>query len=298
MKSRNLKSLRLATILAITLCLILSLGVTTAFAMPGDTVNNPDLWRVYDGEDYLTEEDQLALDARAVEMSDRYGLDIAVWIVPDVGEKSYMEYADDEFDYDGYGYGDDYDGVALLICMDPYNRGLWISTCGDVEYIYYDQDFNIIEGYIIPYLQDGDFVGAITTYLDVTDVFLNDEINGSGHEWTQEEIDTYASDDYMSGEDNESFDLMIILGMSFFGGIIITVIGMAIMVALMHTAGEAAAAQEYLVEGSFKVRSRKDKFLYSNVTKSKKESSSGGGGGHGSHRSSSGRSHGGGGRHF
>ncbi|MBR6014922.1 MAG: TPM domain-containing protein [Firmicutes bacterium] len=302
--NRNIKPLKIAALLALTLCLIFSLGITTAFAMPGDTVNDADLWRVYDGGDYIEDEAQNELDAKAVEISDRYGIDVVVWVVSSVGDQNYRDYSDDAFDYNNYGYGDDYDGVFLLICMDPDNRGLWISTCGDAEYIYYDQDFDILEGYIIDYLRDRDFVGAINTYLDVTDSFLNDEINGSGHYWTSEEIDLYSSDGgYMSGsdeltEEDKFFYRMIGLGISLIVGLIIAVGGLAIMVGVMRTGVEAAAAQEYLVDGTFNLREQRDKFRYSNVTKSRKESSSGGGGGHGSHRSSSGRSHGGGGRHF
>ena len=93
---RNIKPLNIAALLAITLTLLLSFSVSTAFAMPGDTVNDPDLWRVYDGGDYIEDDVQTQLDAKAVQISEKYGIDVVVWIVPSTEDKSHMDYADDD----------------------------------------------------------------------------------------------------------------------------------------------------------------------------------------------------------
>lgn len=278
-----------------------------SYAMPGDTVTDPDLWRVYQQSEYMTEEEQNELDELAVSIAESYGIDVVVWIIDDCEGKSHMDYADDAFDYEGYGYGDNHDGVLLLICMDPDCRGMWISTCGGAYDLYYNRDMDIIEGYLIDDLRAGAYAEAVRLYLSLTDTFLYDGLYEGGHKWTQEEIDRYTSDsDYQSGNPNDSYGgedsimaYLVFGGISLIGGIIIAIFGIIFMRGMMRTGVVASEAASYLLSDTFNLREKRDRFLYSNVSKTRKESSSsGGGGGHGGHRSSSGRSHGGGGRSF
>ena len=294
-------------IIAVTFCIVFTGAANSVYAMPGDTVADENIWRVYQQSEYLTTEEQNELNEMAVSIADSYGIDVVVWIVDDCEGKSHMDYADDAFDYEGYGYGENHDGVMLLICMDPDCRGMWISTCGGAYDLYYNRDMDIIEGYLIDDLRAGAYAEAVRLYLNLTDTFLYDGLYEGGHVWSQEEIDRYTSgSDYQSGNPDDDYGedvnyvVMIIWAvLSLACGIGLACLFIYGMRSEMRTGVIAGEAGEYLVSGTFKVRDRRDKFLYSNVSKTKRESSSGGGGGgHGGHISSSGRSHGGGGRSF
>ena len=72
------------------------------------------------------------------------------------------------------------------------------------------------------------------------------------------------------------------------------------MRACMNTKRPQRSAGSYLNDSSYHLRTNRDLFLYSNVTKTRiqQESSSSGGGGSSVHTSSSGSTHGGGGGKF
>ena len=83
-------------------------------------------------------------------------------------------------------------------------------------------------------------------------------------------------------------------------GAVVGGITVLIMRACMNTKRPQRSAGSYLNDSSYHLRTNRDLFLYSNVTKTRiqQESSSSGGGGSSVHTSSSGSSHGGGGGKF
>ena len=82
---------------------------------------------VYDFAELLENEE--ALEAEIAELRERWTIDVVIVTTDDAHGKSSMEYADDFFDYNGFGYDKPMgDGVLFLIDMD--NRQIWISTCG------------------------------------------------------------------------------------------------------------------------------------------------------------------------
>ena len=75
-----------------------------------------------------------------------------------------MAYADDFYDYNGYGYGDSRDGILLLISMEE--RDWRISTCGYGITVFTDAGQEYISDKFLPYLSDGDYSEAFTKYAD------------------------------------------------------------------------------------------------------------------------------------
>lgn len=65
----------------------------------------------------LTEEERAELDRYFTELSAKYKCDIAVVTVQETFGYTPEAYADDFFDYMGYGYGRDDDGILLLISI-------------------------------------------------------------------------------------------------------------------------------------------------------------------------------------
>ena len=84
--------------------------------------------RLVDEADLLTDEEEADILEQLDEISERQECDVAVVTVDGLDGKSAMEYADDFYDYNGYGFGEEKDGILLLVSMEE--RDWYISTCG------------------------------------------------------------------------------------------------------------------------------------------------------------------------
>ena len=134
------------------------------------SVSAADLPLVYDEADLLTDAEEAALLARLEGLSDSTGMDVAVALVDSTGEYSPMEYADDYFDNNGFGRGDDRDGLVLLISMEQ--SDWWISTRGDAITAFTDAGIEYIGEQVTPYLSDGKFAAALNEFAAQCDTFI------------------------------------------------------------------------------------------------------------------------------
>ena len=107
------------------------LAFTGVWTVPAKAAEVPDerlLPRLTDEADLLTDEEEELLLKQLDEISERQNCDVVVAAVDGLDGKSAMEYADDFYDYNGYGMGNERDGIILLVSMEE--RDWWISTCG------------------------------------------------------------------------------------------------------------------------------------------------------------------------
>ena len=86
--------------------------------------------RLVDGAGLLSQDQADDLLSKLDQVSEGQNFDIAI-ITVDALEEGYtsIEYADDIYDYNGFGMGEDYDGILFLISMEE--RDWAISTHGD-----------------------------------------------------------------------------------------------------------------------------------------------------------------------
>ena len=81
-----------------------------------------------------------------------------------------MNYADDFYDYNGYGYGENRDGILLLISME--NRDYWISTYGYGMTAFTDAGLAYIQDQFLSDLSDGNYFESFTTFAELCDSFI------------------------------------------------------------------------------------------------------------------------------
>ena len=62
--------------------------------------------RLVDGADLLTDSEETALRDKLDEISERQQVDLVIVTTDSLEGKSPMEFADDFYDYNGYGFGD------------------------------------------------------------------------------------------------------------------------------------------------------------------------------------------------
>ena len=256
-------------------------GVVESFSEHSTIILN-ELTRVVDMADLLDNSEEAALLSMLDEISIRQELDVVVVTVNTLDGKTPMDYADDFYDYNGYGFGENRDGVLLLVSME--DRDWWISTTGYGITVFTDAGIEYISEKFLPDLSDGNYADAFTTYAELCDEFITQARTG-------EPYDT-------NNLPKEPFNVFTSLLISLAVGILVSLIVTGKMKGKLKTVRMQPAAEEYVRNGSMLVTESSDLFLYSHVDRRVKSKDNDSGGGSSTHTSSSGSSHGGGGGKF
>jgi uncharacterized protein len=103
--------------------------------------------KVYDFADVFTEKQEKALYKKIKNYIKFNNMDMAIVTISENNKNSAMDYADDFYDYNDFGIGDERDGILMLIDMDT--REVWISTTGKAMMVY--------DSYTIDKMLDGIF---------------------------------------------------------------------------------------------------------------------------------------------
>jgi len=125
-----------------------------------------------DEADLLTDQQEQAVLERLTEVSSEQAFDIVIVFVNSLGGKTAMEFADDYFDDNGYGQGDDQDGILLLVSMEY--RDWWISTSGYGITAFTDAGLEYIENHFVSYLSKGDYKKASLVFCDLCERFIKE----------------------------------------------------------------------------------------------------------------------------
>lgn len=257
--------------------------------------------RVVDNADLLTDNEEAVLLEQLDEISERQRLDVVVVTTLTNEGKTAEAFADDFFDYNGYGFGEEADGILLLVSME--DRDWHISTCGYGIYAFTDYGQEYMSDRFVPYLSDGDYAAAFGKFAELCDDFITQAHTGEpydvgnmpGSSSNGSGGNVFSDDGEM---DSETKMLMMVLPLV---GFALAFIPVGIMASKLKTVRRQPAANSYVRAGSMRVTGHSDYFLYRTVTRTaipQESSSGGGGGGSSTHTSSSGRSHGGSGGHF
>ncbi len=229
---------------------------------------------VVDETDILLESELNELNNILLSLRKKYSQDISVVIANELYRETAMESADDIFDYGGYGYGENSDGMLLYICLYP--REYYFSTHGSAMKVFNRNGLVYLEEKVVPYLIDDDYYGAIKTYADTSEELL--EMAAGGTPYNNRPIK----------------DILIVISLVILIPFVIAFSLTFRKLKKMKTANKQEYASNYIKQGSFNITRQGDVFLYSTTTRTLKSKSISGG----SHTSSSGRTHGGRGGSF
>ena len=143
-------------------------------------LNDADLPRVVDEADLLSDSEEKELAGKIEDLTDKYDFDIVIVTADTINGETPMAYADDYYDYNGYGAGADNDGILLLLSME--DRDWWISTTGYGIDAFTDYGIDVIGDEIVPDLSNGDYYSAFTEFIDLTDDFLAEAEKGTPYD--------------------------------------------------------------------------------------------------------------------
>ncbi len=229
--------------------------------------------RMEDYADLLDSAAEMNMREILDELSRELEFDIVIVTTDSTGGKSSQSYADDFFDYNGYGFGENYDGVLLLINMEY--REWHISTTGYGMSAVTNSEVEEIGEDIVEYLSYGQYEAAFR------------EFAAQVAREVKKERDSEVLD---LGEIIARLVIAIVVGMG------LAFIPVTVMKKKMNNVAIKNEATDYMKRSQIRMTDQRDMFLYSTVSRRRKpqESSSRSGG----HIGSSGRSHGGGGGRF
>ena len=224
---------------------------------------------VVDNADVLTDEEEAYFLERCQTFTDEYKCEIAIVTITDLEGKTAQEYADDFYDYNGYGYGENKDGLlCLYLDGEEGQRNATLTTYGTAQMNIGDDEIEDILLAIAGSAKFGEFKDAFDWYIDLS----------------EEAVKPVPP----------LFWLLICLAVGMVIGLIIT----NSMASKNYSVHKKETAADYVREGTLMITGRNDIFKNTRVNVTPKPKSNSGGKSSGSngstHTSSSGRSHGGG----
>lgn len=235
--------------------------------------------RLTDEADLLTEAEEDTLLKNLNEISERQRCDIVIATVTSLNGQSPMDYADDFYDYNGYGYEENRDGILLLISME--DRDWWISTCGYGITAFTDAGIEYIKEQFLPDLSDGNYFQSFTKFAELCDNFI-----------TQARTESPYDTGHLP---KEPLSPVFILG-DFLVGFIIALILALIKKGKLKSVRPQTQAQNYTVPGSLFLSVNRDWLINKTITTRKIQQDSSAGSS--THSGSSGTTHGGSGGKF
>lgn len=261
-------------------CIILILIIAISTTLP--CYANKQSPRLVDEARLLDSSDREYVKGELDKASEKLSFDIVIVTVNSTGTKTPMEFADDYYDEHGYGYGENYDGILLLISMQE--RDWYISTCGYGITAFTDAGLEFLGKEVVYYLSDEMYDDAFLTFITYCELYVEQARTGT----------PYDVGNMPKLPFDALWNLIICLVIGFIAAFITT----AIMKGKLKSVRSKPRAEEYVRQGSLDITNATDLFLYRTINRKPRPKDTSSSGGSSSHRSSSGRSHGGRGGKF
>ena len=233
----------ISALLAMVLCLTL-----TVFASASDIADTPEgdildaaAYLISDRADLLSAAEEKELSGKLYELSERFSAEIVIVTVPAI-DGSVDYYLENYYDSMLLGYGEDRDGVLLLVCMNP--REYRILSNGYAGTAIDEDAIDEIGDAIVSDLSAGDYAAAFDEFADQCEYYLNGFRNGFPF--------------------NFGKNLLICIAIGFVVGLIVVLI----LKGQLKSVRKQDRANVYIKSGSMQVTQRNDMFLYRNVTHS------------------------------
>ena len=212
---------------------------------------------LYDEADLLTDSEEVTLVEKLKDVSRACNAQLVVVTTASMDGGDIDSYVDYLYDSMGFGYGENHDGVLLLVCMDP--REYRILSNGYAGTAIGPDQIDTLCDFMETYLPNGHYTSAFHSFADQSGEFLEYYLMGS------------------------PFKVGKSLAISLIIGIIAGLIVAFILKGQLKSVRKQDQAYGYEKPGSMTVNLQYDIFLYRTVTRTKKqkqvESTSSGSGG-------------------
>ena len=236
--------------------------------------------RLTDNANLLTTEEAAELEAHLNELSQRLLFDIVIHTTDSFDGSSISAYADDYYDYNGFGIGANHDGVILVISMNT--RDWYISSTGEGINTFTDTGIQYMGDLIVDDLGNGNYFDAFMTFADYTEDYVIQERNGAAYD-----EENFPRDQFKP----ESLAYGAVIGF------IIALVLALYKKSQLKSVELREDAHDYVRMDTMRITQKYENFLHTSIATVSLSSESSGGGSS-THTGSSGTSHGGGGGKF
>ena len=222
-----------STILVVMLALSMALSVSAA----------PKTF-VLDDAGLLTQQEAAELSGTLSRLSDTYDAQIVVVTIPSAEGNDPDAVVEYFYDNMGIGYGENYDGVLLLVCMDP--REYRILSNGYCAAAINTGAIDDIGNAIVSDLTDGNYAEAFSGFADKCEYYLDGYLNGF------------------------PFDFGISIGIALLIGVLVGQIVGKVIKGQLKTVHRVNQAKNYVKPGSMNLQTQNDVFLYRDIRRTPK----------------------------
>ena len=244
--------------------------------------------RLIDDADLFTAEEENYLSVLLDNFREKNDFDVVVMTTKEsLEDPELTERADDYYDYEGYGCGENNDGCLLLIDMG--SRVMHVSTTGYGITVLTDYGIDKMTDDIAAKLGDKDYVGAVSdAFMEDLEMMYKAAEEGEPYDVPDSSVD-------LDIKDPSTHVGIFLLALPF--GLIIGGIKTFRKKRQLISVKKKKAASDFVKPGSLNLRRENDYFLYSTVTATPKPKDNDSGGSS-THVGSSGTTHGGGSKSF
>lgn len=235
-------------ILTLFICLVYILPIS--FATDKNSLvpieDNPKL--MMDKANLLSDSQEQELLTKLEYIKNTHQCEVVILTVNSLNNLDVLDYADLYYSNNNYGYGDEKTGIMLIISdlqrdYAIYVRGKAIDIFSDKRQIY-------IEDNILEYLKNDDYYGAFNEFASLSDYFLN------------QGVESYDEENYPKKPLNPiAYPFAIIIGF------VISLFSANFAKKSLKSVRFNTGANNYIVQGSMKLRNSTDRFLYRNITR-------------------------------
>lgn len=215
-------------------------GITPYFFVKDESIKNEI------GSDKITE-----INDKASEISEKYGIDIHIIIIPDFLKYSYSSdiKAFSEEVIDGYRLGNRSEGNTLFLVMSMAERDYDICASGiQADGIFTTFAQELLENAMLPHFKDNNWTAGFTAYLDECAYIL--ECAANGEIFTREPR-------------NKKAEIILALIIGFLIGLLART---CVKSSYNNQVKQESAASNYIVDDSFKLAEKSD--VYTHTTSS------------------------------
>lgn len=243
-----------------------------------------DMEYAVDSAKVLTTEELESLKSKLAQISDENNIDVGVVTVDYLDGKSAQEFANDLFEQNKFGKGENRDGILLLVATE--DREWAMSTHGSAKEAFNEEGLDYLSGEFLPYLSDDDFYSAFENFADnaqeLGTMYVAGDPYGEG-EYVDDE--NYPVDENIV-EEEKGINNEVWIPLSIVMGCAISLIIMMMYKSQLKSVKSESRADDYLMD--MKLVKSQDIFLYRTVTRTMRPkntdtggSSSGGGSSYG-----------------
>ena len=220
-----------------------------------------DMEYAVDSAEVLNTDELETLKYKLAQISDENNIDVGIVTVEYLDGKTAQEFANDLFEQNKFGKGENRDGILLLVATE--DREWAMSTHGSAKEAFNQDGLDYLSGEFLPYLSDDDYYSAFENFLNNAQELGAMYVAGNPYRVEYDEEVNYP----IEGEPikEEGINNSVWIPLSIVIGCAISFVIMMMYKSQLKSVKSESRADDYLMD--MKLVKSQDIFLYRTVTR-------------------------------